>query len=488
MKKLTFLLIVALFFTTNIYSQKIAWGPVNKINKNKGSYEELSKIGNNYYSTRRDVATYGGGSLYLDKFDENFSLVSSKKLEIDLPPGSVTKEFYVEEKLVIVHTKTSLSEKSIIFNLSLLDLNGNIVYGKEIATAFIDNNQGSSIACISKNKKFMGILAFSTFTKSSTIKLTYIRYNLSTHDEPTLITQEVDTKTTKTTYSVPTFTIDNKGRITSILSFKKRSEGTELRTNKFIFITDGNNVVEKDELTFGDYSLQEISLESSSDGQTYFSGMYSPITGKKSVYNGFFIGKLNTTTFDIDKLVAYPYNREFFNKLGYKIKKDGSIDFNGKFELQIVTDRDRGGFVIAERANQIYYGELVVLKFDSSLNIKYESIIPKGQKTNNYNILDGFGYVAIIKDGDLNLFYNDTEKNIDILQAADAKFMSKFGDSDVYTFHAKISAEGSLVRKLFIKNKDYDGYLKPDKSFIVDENVILNYGFNSKTRYGVLSF
>src|SRR5690606_15227342 len=131
-----------------------------------------------------------------------------------------------------------------------------------------------------------------------------------------------------------------------------------------------------------EYYLSNIKFVPYTD---YFmlSGYFVVEKEKYNVVTGFFLAKLDPNTNKINNLSSFPYTEEFFTSLGYKISKDGDVNFGGGYDLNIIPDNKGGGYLIADHSvgSRASYHlsslESIIIPFDKNGDLGDKIILPK---------------------------------------------------------------------------------------------------------------
>jgi len=174
--------------------------------------------------------------------------------------------------------------------------------------------------------------------------------------------------------------------------------------------------------------------------------------------------------------------------LGYKIKKDGRVKFKGSYDLEIITNQDGSGYLIADhviRQENYYAGkESIVFPFDKEGQLNGDKVVlPKDQSGT-----EGLGYFAFSRNNQLYILYNGVIKNLEINSLDDLKSMKKVDDNGSATLVATIENGEKLKREMLFSYKEQDGYLVYDKCFYDEKGILINIMDKKKLRYGKLNF
>ncbi len=475
-------------------AQSITWGVEAKANKATGLVYSLGWHEGFYYTLERDgpSAMKTGSRLRFEKLSKNMSLVSSKSLDVEFFSNNPAKFQIVDGKLKIYSMQSGGFKETAIF-CDTYSLEGEKLDRVEIAKVSSDNCAGFPLSesqiSFSPNKKHV---VWSTVCELDNENL--YEFRTITFDQNGENIQKHTTKFTPegklTSVEIRQVEIDDKGH--AIISYYVSEKKPIQYFRAFLVLNGEGEVIINKKLNFDNFFLGKITLKLSNDRDVYLTGQVGTEEDGKSTYGGFFVAKLDSLTYEIDKFQSFPYTEEFFLGLGYKVKSDGRVKFHGVYSLDIILNDKGGGFLVANhkesyRSTGITDKELVVLPFSNDLIMEAPMVVPRS--LNSYPpLLNGLGYLGFCKGNKLYLVYTDHVKNINEQSLDDMQSVDNPKDGKAAIYIATIEPGTSVKRKIISRENKIKGYLIPGKSNADQENYILNVGNKSKVLYGRIKF
>jgi|GEM_PF-6320150 len=503
MKRLNrFILILVVFFCTSLcFAQMPAlkWGPVSKGDRVKGSLKSIGWSDDAFYAIQHrsnDTKVLKSSDNFLEKMSSDLELIFSKKIKYS---PEINISFIENNILHVIYPNTNYYSQTkgskIEIKCSKFDLNGELI-GDEILSEVYDIPRTkypdgfNRLYSQSPNKEYYLISELIRPKKFDKIlRIRYIKISRKNLNDVKIYEKEInligDIDQTILHHSY----IDNYGNMAMIVGERKDEKDPFLL--KIHSIYNDNIIQESYELKLEDYYLQISNINSSKSGKVFFTGLYLTQRDNKNLYNGFFLAEFDMGNNTIANLSSVPYDNEFFESLGYRIKKDGTVNFKGIYTMNIILNEEKGGYITAEHFHN-YDREIVVMRFDEEGKFKYRTVIPR--ITNQYGgpinkgYSEGGGFFPIVKNDLIYLLYSDLEKNLEINNLEKLKVMKDLGHNKVVCVAAVIDKDGNLSRNILFKNKDVGGFLIPSKCSELDDNYTISIINKSKVRYAKLLF
>lgn len=482
------ILITSLPNTTN--AQSIIWGTAAKANKATGWVYSLGWHEGSYYTIEMEKAgsMKMGGKLRFEKLSNNMSLGFSKVLDVGMTAFSEA-EFQIVDGELKIYSLQGQAFKDIFIYCDTYSLNGVKKNRKEVtkvpkrkcSNSYYTSNEFS----FSPNKKHVVWSSICTDDKLNKYEFSSLIFDANGENLKRINTEfSVEGKLSNVYFNQ--LEIDNSGH--TIISYNvSQTKPTENYSKLLILNNEGEIVLDK-KLDFDEFFLGRIKLELSKNSEVYMTGLLGTTVDGKSSYGGFFMAKLNATTYELDKFQSFPYSEEFFLSLGYKIKKDGRVKFYGSYSLDIILNDNGGGFLVANH-KQGYKStgttdkELVVLPFSSELVMESPMVVPRS--LNSYPpLLNGLGYLGFCKNDKLYLVYTDHVKNINNQSFEDIEAADNPKDSKAAIYIATVESGTSVKRKIIARENKIKGYLIPRKSNADQDNIVISVGNKANVLYG----
>lgn len=477
---------------------RIKWGPVEKIDKSRGYIEPLGWIDGKFYTFRQKTNNMLVTTFYLEVVDKNLNIQFSKQLDLKdyFSPVALLKE----DKLLLY--RLSVKEtgvSSVGLHETVFDLKGNLLTDNLLTeleeVGRYNLNKVEQYLKISPNGEHLAVVVLKEELKDEKLQLTTIHVPTAQPDQYKSEIKMIEAVEDANDADLTQVFVDNNGNILSCLGSADRNFQTPSKSEPYEYVlyswSPKGGYGEKQRLVFDGVYFDKIEIEKIDD-QYFMTGMLLTRDKKRSQYNGFFLCKIDITTAKLSSINAFPYEIKFFESLGYRIKKDGRIDFNGKFLLNLVDTEAEGGYLIADHAIYDSYErsetkELIAIPFNSNGELGKQSVLLKHQVGMGKQMVNGVGYFTFSKGSTLYILYNDHLDNIEINELNELKYANRLDDRDVGAFMATIKEGTEPQRQILYKVKDKDDhYLLPKKCFEKDGHVILHIADGKKGRYGEL--
>ena len=248
--------------------------------------------------------------------------------------------------------------------------------------------------------------------------------------------------------------IHNKGNV--LINYLVKEEKTNRRSSKLLFISSDGKILLDQALEFEDFFMDNIKLKVSENNEIYFTGMLGTEENNNTSFGGFFIGRFNAETYEIETIKPYAYSEEFFLSLGYKVRENGKVTFSGYYTLDLVLKHNGGGFFIATHLDLKGFDsenlELVIIPFNEKLEMDNPKAIPR--YLNTTAVPNGAGYFAFIRENQLHLIYTDHVENIETNLVEEAYKLDNPKDRKAATFLATIEYGESVRREVIVRDNE----------------------------------
>lgn len=491
--KLTTLVISILILQMHSSSQNISWGKEAKANRASGELYSLGWHNGFLYNIEEEGAgtMKMGGDIQLEKISKDMTLMSSKKIKTEINAFSNTFYEKIDDEFRMYTIAGSLKDKlKIIYNAYTLDAQSK---GSTEIMDFMPVDDYGAYGytydfCISPNKEKMGYTNMFYDVKDEKYLINVHSFNTNGGETKSTAKEEQITGKLFNARIIQT-EVDNKGNI--IICYVVREEKPTKFVHKLLVLNSEHEVLVDRSLEFDKFFIGNITIKLSNRNEAFFTGMIGSTESENRAYSGFVIGKFNSETYGIEAIKEYPYTDEFFQGLGYKIKKDGRIKFSGSYLLDLELDNQKGGgYFIANhkdyyRNSGIANKEILVIPFDSELDMGDVKVVPR--HLNSYApLLNGLGYFSFIQNSELNIVYTDHIDNEKVTELDDLKETDNPKDKKAAIYLAKIRKGTPIKRSIISSENSIGGYLIPEKCQESNGKVVLNVGNKSKVLYGEL--
>lgn len=499
MKSFLITLTILLSIAINAQEYQLNWGPEEKGDKSSGSIDALGWNQGNFYTMQTRMSNMAKRKFFLEKLDENLNLVYSKKLETKNYGPSFAK--IINDQIYFFQIRNKgFSTKEAEFYYNIYDLEGNFI--EEVILANIDglarwSQMGGYWMDDSPNGKKIGFILTDDNFKDGYIRLIDGLVDVSNLSKATITSKTISVSEDIEMSNLYDAAISNNGSIAHTLGY--RSDYKTPYLYNLITLNEEGNYTEPIPLKFeDDLYFDRIKLVPNGNDKFIFTGFYLTKGKRKNLINGFFIATLNTKSNEIETFSDFAYTEEFFQSLGYKIKKNGRVKFSGSFDLELIpNEKSGGGFLIADHTDvdkqYRIATETIIIPYDKSGELGEKMILPKAQSISigssfGGGTTGGSGYFAFCKNDKLYMLYNGSLKNLNINDLDDLKAEKEPDSRKSATILATIEKGNGVKREKLFSFKERGGYIVPDKCFKDENEILISIIDKRKIRYGTLEF
>lgn len=505
MKKFLSILSILLFLFSQVaHSQKtnIKWGQTEKGSNQKGLNEAIGWHDGNYYTIRSKYIINLNKYVYtLEKSDKNLNLKFSKKLDYDVYYDYLNP-ILKEGKIITFGTKINNKDKKIELYSTTIDLSGNLIENKQLTSlkyqGRVIRNDLVSELYISKNKKYLGFSHARVDTDQNKMNLQILLFDLDEFSQIALAekTFQLNEKADRATIS--DMLVTNDGIVSTVYGSydvtlnSMRNDFSNPFMNSLIILDESGNLLPPIPLKTDDLLLSDVTLKMIKD-KVFMTGFLLMLDNNRESTVGFFLGEVDLENNSIKNFNAFPYKKEFFETLGYKVKNSGKINFEGYFKLQLAETDAGDGFLLAHHRwkrgsdNPLFYEyEILAIPFDRTGKLGEVIVLPKKQGAFGRHRI-GLGYFTFSKQNKLYLLYNDHVDNLMVNDLDKLKDEKNVNSNKVGTFIATLEAGKELKRKELFNYKEDEGYLVADKCFDGGDIITLNKGDGRAMTFGKLT-
>lgn len=490
---LTITFSLLLTFNTQAQNANINWGPEGKGDRNYGPIDALGWNQGNFYTMHRKMSSMGKYRYYLEKLDKNLTLVYSKKLDNKNYAPSFAK--IIDNNIYFFQMRNKgLSMKEVEIYYNVYDFEGNLLREEVLTT--IDGLEKWSqmvdpyIIDDSEDGSKIGFVLTNEHRKEGYVKIINGLIDVNDLNNVKIHTTQLSIPEKPVGTNLSNMVVSNNGEIVNTYGFQEEYE--DPYTYRFLLLgTDGKYKEPISLKSKEDIYLGNIIMEPSGDSDYMFSGMIISKNGKDVLSNGFFLSKLDVETGEITSMSSFPYTEEFFQSLGYKVKDDGRIKFEGHYKLQIVPNEESGGgYLIADHYTHSNVDRLteeaLIIPFDKAGELGKTIVLAKSQRIGNSEDF-GLGYFAFVQNNNLHMVYSDDTENLNhngLKEVEQMKDMRKKSSVAVLTI---IDQQGKIQKEKLFSYKEQDGFLVPKKCDFSTENILLSIIDGKKVKYGTLN-
>lgn len=480
------------------FSQKatVQWGPMEKIDKNKGYIEPIGLLDGKFYTLRQKTNSLMVTSFYLEVVDKNMNIRLSKKLDLKDYFSPVVlfkdKKIYMYRLSIKETGASSVGLHEAVFDLNGRKLSDNLMTELEEIGRY-NFNKVEQFLEVSPDGKHVGIVISREEFKEDKVQLTTIHVPIDNPEQYKSEILMIDAVEKANDADLTQVFVDNNGNILSCIGTADRNFNNPRKSDPYEYLLIPYNATEgygtQEKLVFEGIYFDKLEIEKI--GSDYFmTGMLLTRNKKRSLYNGFFLCKVDIQTAKLSSIQTFPYEIKFFEALGYKIKKDGRINFSGRFLLNLVDLEADGGYLIADHSLANSYErsetkELIAIPFSSEGELGSLTVLPKNQVGMGKQMVNAVGYFPFSIGNSLHIIYNDHLDNINITELEELKYANRPDDDEVGVFMASITEGESLKRQILYKVKSKKGaHLIPDKCYSKDGKVIIHVADRKDGQYG----
>lgn len=288
-------------------------------------------------------------------------------------------------------------------------------------------------------------------------------------------------------FKFPSLRVTNNGGIVAIIKHYD-DLGSEDEAELSIRVMDASGEFKAPlELKHDQKVLKRISFKSYDDYVMLY-GEYCDDPENTDEINGFYLGKLDIETNAIQNMNFFPYESEFFKKLGYEVE-DNVID--GNLNQYLRATSDGGGYLIqshtVNKSGNIYSNELIIMPFDKNAKVSGRFVFPKKFFGEGFS-KKGAGSISITRGNELIVIYNDQKSHINVSDFTEMKHPEKWNKEKVATYISTVKKDGSISKKILFNASQKSGLFNPGGSISSEDKVILNMTEKLKQKYGLLTF
>lgn len=282
----------------------------------------------------------------------------------------------------------------------------------------------------------------------------------------------------------------NNGEIVLLFTQNKGSSALGIIDYSVYSITDKGNTVKTKEIP-NDNAMYDCALYITKDSKPYLTGMYKKLGLQKP--EGFFFNEIDMQTAGFAKENKYKITNPIWpEKLSKKQKaKATDEDFKKvkdldkyRHKIEIIEVSPGEFYFLIEQYKRNHaaspndvdysYDNVYVCYVNMKTNKNWDQMLAKSVRT---NMLDIMSYVSFHKNGDLYIFYNDCEQNLDKMKDTEINEYFLVKDCDLSVLYSKYNRDGFVEKKKFVEAGD-NGLTRGFKALSEDGNSLfaLFYG------------
>lgn len=487
-------LTIALILSFSIQAQnaKIKWGPEGKGDRNYGPIDVLGWNQGNFYTMHRKMSSMGKYRYYLERLDENLKLVYSTKLDNKNYAPSFAK--IIDDHIYFFQMRNKgLSMKEVELYYNVYDLKGNLLR-EEVLTTIEGLHKWNQlvdpyIIDDSPDGSKIGFVLTNEHRKEGYVKIINGLIEVNDLSKVEIHSTQMQIPEKPSSTSLFDMLVSNNGGIVNYYGYKEEYE--DPFTSSFLLLGADGKYKEAISLKSkeGIY-LGNIIIEPIGDSDYMFSGVIISKDGKNSLASGFFLSKLDLEAGQITSMSSFPYTEEFFQSLGYKVKDDGRIKFEGRYDLQIVPNEESGGgYLIAD--HYVYANvdalteEALIIPFDNEGELGETIVLAKSQRMGHSENF-GLGYFAFVQSDILHMIYSDDIENLNITGLGNVETMKDLRKKSSVAVLTTIDETGKIKKEKLFSYKEQGGFLVPEKCDYSTDKILLSIIDKKKVKYGNL--
>ena len=527
MKKTTKLLLLFLSLTlisNNLFAQSVTWGDEVKEDKNEYPVGVIGEDDEGFFvhgkKTKRTGLLGYSVTNILSKYDsKDMSLIFQKKIDIPNIDGievSIDNIIYIDDQFILFTSTYNKKEKLTkafaqrlskdgVVDLDYVELTG--VKGKN------RRNTGSVDVTVSDDKKTFLIYENPPFKKYANEKFGYKVYN---KDLEILWEKEIELPLKDINFGIKDYFVDNETNVFMLANIyptkeeskasKKKDREKPLTKKVILAYNNESGTLSQYELDLGkDKFATDISYFIE-NGLLKICGFYSDDLKRYSAVGVFYL-TINIDSKVVETKSFQPFKKEFIAGFIGERKAGKGRGLNN-FDIKNILSNEDGGFTFIAEYYRYYqvcttnangqrtctyhylYNDIIVANIDSKGIVDWVERVPKLQHTTN----DGgyySSYIVGVNNGNINIVFNDSPKNLAILKAdpnaSRIKNMAKAKKS--VSVLVTVTPNGDVTRELLFTNKQSKTILRPKLHRQLAEDEIIVYATRGKLyKFGKLKF
>lgn len=481
-------LLVLISFSLYTQSYNIQWGIAEKLNGNWNHTNLGWKDGYNY-KINTETSSMNADKYQLRKYKNGTKLIFDKELKLK-SRGFYFKYMFKDHIYFIQLAPDGLSMKKTILNTAKFDLGGRMLSSKSQSALNNLNKFGSDASAnpyfiLSPDKKKVGISFICQWESEGYAEIYNIVLDSDDPDNIQYFSNKISFDKYPDLLRLSDFSLTNNGSVVSLVRTLNKGEASRY---KLYVMKNTGEFQQPIDMVYNQYNLGEVGFNSYDD-YIILNGVISQENEKQNMIYGFFLAKLDIETNSIKNLNTFMYSNEFFGNLGYQLKKDGSVDFDGFYRFSKHADSKGGGYLVADHIFGHYYNkgsyETLIIPFDSEAKLGELILLPK----NNHGkkeTTEGVGVFPFVLNDLLYIVYNGLEENSTIHNYNDISQMKDIDKKNGAAYVAKIEPGKELIKNKLFEYKESDGYLLPNQCSADHENVLIKITNGKELRYGFL--
>lgn len=514
MKRTTILFFILSITASSIFAQKdvtVSWGPTYKLKPGTTISGVIGEDKTGFYALRTGKR---GKDLWIERYDRKMNLKFSEELIIPKKgkkPLIFEDIYYLKGQLIML---TSTIDKKI---------------GKSYAFAYPISKQGKvgtkfkKLDEIKMEGRKTGAFDFVLSKDSSKILVyhdnPYEKYNnekfsYKVYDETLslLWEKEIQLPYKDRYFSVEDYILDNEGNVfmrASIYPDRSKGEKNTKKNQADKFVVLGykykTDKISQFEVKLAGKWIRSISYDiNESTKEVAVGGFYAD--DRKMAIKGIFYLAMDLETGDIKTTSKKEFDKSFMTEMiGEKKAEKGKGLANYTFDHFLVK-KDGGAYLIAEQyyvttttytdangnthTRTVYhYNHIIVVSVNNKGEIDWVRKVPKvsGASTGYYL---SYGLNFNKQTDELNMFFNDNPKNIEVLKTNPNKVKSVGNLKKSIATLVSLNEEGHMKRTPMFSAKELDKIiLRPAISLMTNDTDVITFGIKGKSyKFGRFSF